>query len=458
MALDLLSKLRKSKLVVTEAQSHSFPPGSSTNYVQPSKAWFVGPEYRHKGRSLITTERFAETIASQSYNVEAQIGLIQLDARTLNDQNFVDELEVMLLEDESKVQEQSSDWHERLALILLRIVLSDWNLCRRCTVLCLIPLWNGEWTSAEDGNISLPRSSSRKLLGGLEEIQFVGFPGTDMTKIQRQLFKELGVQKLKSAPVCDAITREHKTRSSWSKVHLIDHARYLFEAGYHRKPADKLLFYDSESFSTTDHGAVIPFGEPGSRLRETFGQTSPTIRWLHDDYESAVDTANLDEWCAWLAGWPAVSRWLPIEQNGRLSAAMKQLYETRGFESFLRYLEERQSHIQYLPRKCKDEIRSLTVDSTSGSCRLQETVLPCLREHAGHVLPVLKLSWERESHWDFLQQFGVLIEINVTFLLEKLKRMKSLRLTRSGQSVTLSDIDEVYRQISEFPDDFPQVW
>ena len=189
-----------------------------------------------------------------------------------------------------------------------------------------------------------------------------------------------------------------------------------------------------------------------------FTHVSPAVDWLHHDYETAVEPADLSEWCTWLAEWPTINRWVPIEEEGRISMAMKQLHDAGGSESFLAYLEERQSQVQHLSSKCINEVRSLLVDSSCGLQPLHMTVLPSLRDHAGDILPVVKLKRNKEGQWTFLEHFGVLTEISVTFFLEKLKEMKDLRQSGSRQHVALAHINEVYQELSKYPRDTSHIW
>ena len=263
MASGLLSSLKDCELIINDGQSGSLSPNPRPVYLQPSEVWFVGQKYRHKGQPLITTDDFVETIGSPSYSLEAQDALLHLDAKKLNKHAFVVEIGRMLSEDETNFQEQPRDWHERFASTLHRIVCSDPSLERICKSLNLVPLQNGEWTSAKNNKIFISESLSQVLPGGLEEIQFVGLPSADLTQSQRLLYMALGVPPADPARICTAIIREHKCQTSIPTSHLIEHARYLFQAGYRRTKRDRLLFCDSESYITTDHSVVISLREAG---------------------------------------------------------------------------------------------------------------------------------------------------------------------------------------------------
>jgi hypothetical protein len=117
---------------------------------KPSELIFVPPEFcSHEGIPITQTNTSAHRYLSRQYDRSDKQALLRLGVQEMDIESFIEEVRRISTAEEHTMRSAPTDWHSRLASILLEQKGStkNWDLIKQ---LKLIPLRDGRWVSGSD--------------------------------------------------------------------------------------------------------------------------------------------------------------------------------------------------------------------------------------------------------------------------------------------------------------------
>ena len=396
----------------------------------------------------------------------------------------------------SKMRLADTDWHERIARILL-VAFENSNFKDKIPYLKslpLIPLWDQQWTSIVDGAVYFSNTNEMPIPSDLG-LRLVDSNAVK-SEIRKKLFEKIGVRDADKDVVRRLILAKHSR--NWDKVTLkisIAHSQYL----YWTQPASSSSIRNGLGLRKVSPFCVFddlgdPVGSSHDLYFETDGENGtkellalvrqeilPAERnifgsLINQDYlkpstplpareSSTLSFESFLESEVHILRYP---RLFDPENRSQLSRIFLFLAEKHP-EQMLRTLksywdDEYRTALESYPL-LKQQIASLKIPCTNvGSMELGKTFIPlkdleaqCSSFVEPGMFPFLKFdSVSTLEEWKFLETFGVHMESNLDFYLEILRRLKQTNAKLSYQIY-----EEIQRKIWSSNDrkaDAERVW
>ena len=293
------------------------------------------------GTPFTLTSSTAASYLSLKYPAWAIEALGPIGLSRLSPCEFLRDLNSAVTEDPTTFRtKRSATWHSQLAETLFKLT-TEVELMSMIQDICLIPLHDGNWTSARDQAIFFSKSgTSLEIPSGIEVLVVDASVESDPNR--RKLFASLGVKAWEAPEICRLILRIHESSNFDPKmlaVHqLIGHAAFLYNASWLPPKTADLWFATMQGERCLGRKLYIPGSiETDSPAARIFAQLQKKYAVIHDDYLKAF---ALDaDWPIWLAsnlGLSVVPRLItpqvdPKPQPTQTLGIQKQL---RLFEAF----------------------------------------------------------------------------------------------------------------------------
>ena len=226
------------------------------------------------------------------------IGLSQLSPR-----EFLRDLNSAITEDPTTFRtKRSATWHSQLAETLIKLT-TEAELLSIIQDICLIPLHDGNWTSARDQAIFFSKSgTSLEIPSGIEVLIVDSSVESDPNR--RKLFASLGVKTWEAPEICRLILGVHESSNFDPKMlavdQLIGHAAFLYKASWQPPKTADLWFATMQGERCLGRKLYIPGSiETDSPAARIYAQLQRKYAVIHNDYLKAF-TLDAD-WPIWLA-------------------------------------------------------------------------------------------------------------------------------------------------------------
>ncbi|KAJ4409227.1 hypothetical protein N0V82_009500 [Gnomoniopsis sp. IMI 355080] len=262
----------------------------------PSQLAYVDERFTDNGEPLTLFHRTKNLYLSRKYPDSVLESLCGLGVARLSDEAFVEHLKQMIQEDEGQFRAKSLEWHSKLAGALIPLT-SNEKIKEVILTLPMIPIVNGTWVAA----VSKPYIFLEALgLGDLrisKSLRIIHPVAiTDASRVH--LWTSLGIQHIDRQEICQFIVKAHEQpllapHKSWTRSHLIAHARFLHQSKWRpSKPVD-LWMEDSKERRCRSSQLYsfegLHYDERTSRVIEKLRETFPTV---HEDYFAAIKPAT----------------------------------------------------------------------------------------------------------------------------------------------------------------------
>lgn len=219
----------------------------------------------------------------------------------LSPQEFLGDLKSAITQDPTTFRTRSATWHSQLAETLIKLA-TDPELMSMIQDICLIPLHDGNWTSAREQSIFFSKSeTSLEIPSGIEVLIVDSAAECDPNR--RKLFTHLGVKAWEAAEICWLVLKVHESSNFDPKTlavdQLISHAAFLYKASWQPPKTADLWFATMQDERCLGRKLYIPgsieTNSPGARI---FAQLQKQFAVIHNDYLKAFP---LDvDWPMWL--------------------------------------------------------------------------------------------------------------------------------------------------------------
>lgn len=226
----------------------------------------------------------------------SSIGVSQLSPR-----EFLVDLNSAITQDLTTFRTRSATWHSQLAETLLKLT-TDVELMSMIQDICLIPLHDGNWTSARGQSIFLSKSeTSLEIPSGIEVL--IVDSSAEFDPDRRKLFTSLGVKAWEAPEICRLVLRIHESSNFDPKTlavdQLISHAAFLYNASWQPPKTADLWFATMQDERCLGRKLYIPGSiETDSPASRIFTQLQRQFAVIHNDY---LKVFALDaDWPLWL--------------------------------------------------------------------------------------------------------------------------------------------------------------
>ena len=458
-----------------------------------SKLRFVQNNFRDERGEPLFRDLDPEVYLSDVYEKDDILTLRTLGVRRLFMKDFIATAKQDLAGSESRLKSPtaSSDWQSRASNALLIPWAEGWEGTQaELRDLPLIPLQDGSWVSAVDGN--------DLLYGNIDAIQIPSGLGLNLIATwaaavpeRRQLFDKLGVKQADFRKIRSQVLDLHAQgkRIHWMRtiemVRSVQDLTFLYLTHWAKaedEPAPQLSVFDEGEVSgrPSDYDIYIRTADPYGAQSLLLAIENPKFVWkpafLHPQYfgnpPATPEDATLD-WAEWLQDYVGLRREIPLLDWDNESLSAECLYMTKPKNPqkpillrFLKHVWPKQGHIVANSEAIQQELRALRVQCTNGkrmplgACfmPLGELRKVCHRFTDEKILPFLSLGLPRGkdavsddakilSEWSFLTKvLGIQFENDLEFRLCLL----SVLLKRSLPCPTIqlaSKLLELYRYI-----------
>jgi hypothetical protein len=226
----------------------------------------------------------------------SSIGVSQLSPR-----EFLGDLSSAITQDPTTFRTRSATWHSQLAETLVKLA-TDAELMSMIQDICLIPLHDGNWTSARGQSMFFSKSeTSLEIPSGIEVLIVDSSAESDPNR--RKLFTSLGVKAWEAPEICRLVLRIHESSNFDPKTlavdQLISHAAFLYNASWQPPKTADLWFATMQDERCLGRKLYIPGSiETNSPAARIFTQLQKQFAVIHNDYLKAF---ALDaDWPIWL--------------------------------------------------------------------------------------------------------------------------------------------------------------
>lgn len=226
----------------------------------------------------------------------SSIGVSQLSPR-----EFLGDLNSAVTQNPTTFRTRSATWHSQLAETLVKLA-TDAELMSMIQDICLIPLHDGNWTSARGQSMFFSKSeTSLEIPSGIEVLIVDSTAETDPNR--RKLFTSLGVKAWEAPEICRLVLKVHESSNFDPKTlavdQLISHAAFLYKASWQPPKTADLWFATMQDERCLGRKLYIPGSiETNSPAARIFTQLQKQFAVIHNDYLKAFP---LDaDWPIWL--------------------------------------------------------------------------------------------------------------------------------------------------------------
>jgi hypothetical protein len=243
----------------------------------------------------------AASYLSLKYPPWATEAISSIGVSQLSPQGFLSDLNSSITQDPTAFRSRSAAWHSQLAATLIKLA-TDAELMSMIQDICLIPLSDGNWTSARGQSMFFSKSeTSLEIPGGIEVLIVDSSAESDSNR--RKLFTSLGVKAWEAPEICRLVLKVHESASFDPKKlavdQLISHTAFLYKASWQPPKTADLWFVTMQDERCLGRKLYIPGSiETNSPAARIFAQPQKQFAVIHDDYFKAFP---LDvEWPMWL--------------------------------------------------------------------------------------------------------------------------------------------------------------
>jgi hypothetical protein len=226
----------------------------------------------------------------------SSIGVSQLSPR-----DFLGDLQSAIIRDPTTFRTKPAIWHSQLARTLIKLS-TDVELMSLIQDICLIPLHDGNWSSAKGQSLFFSKSeTSLEIPSGIEVLIVDSTAESDPNR--RKLFTSLGVKAWEAPEICRLVLKVHESSNfnpkSLAVDQLISHAAFLYKASWQPPKTADLWFATMQDERCMGRKLYIPGSiETNSPAARIFAQLQKQFAVIHNDYLKAFP---LDaDWPMWL--------------------------------------------------------------------------------------------------------------------------------------------------------------
>jgi hypothetical protein len=226
----------------------------------------------------------------------SSIGVSQLSPK-----EFLGDLNSAITDDPTTFRTRSATWHSQLAGALVKLS-TDEELMSMIQDLCLIPLHDGNWTSARGQSMFFSKSeTSLEIPSGIKVLIVDSTAESDTNR--RKLFTSLGVKAWEAPEICRLVLRTHESSDfdpkSLTVDQLISHVAFLYNASWQPPKTADLWFATMQNERCLGRKLYIPGSiKKNSSAASIFAQLQKQFAVIHNDYLKAF---ALDaDWPMWL--------------------------------------------------------------------------------------------------------------------------------------------------------------
>jgi len=226
----------------------------------------------------------------------SSIGVSQLSPR-----EFLRDLHSAITRDPTAFRTKSATWHSQLAHTLIKLS-TDGELMSLIQDICLIPLHDGNWSSAKGQLLFFSKSeTSLEIPSGIEVLIVDSTAESDPNR--RILFTSLGVKAWEAPEICRLVLKVHESSNfdpkSLTVDQLISHAAFLYKASWQPPKTADLWFATMQDERCMGRKLYIPGSiETNSPAARIFAQLQKQFAVIHNNYLKAFP---LDaDWPIWL--------------------------------------------------------------------------------------------------------------------------------------------------------------
>jgi hypothetical protein len=226
----------------------------------------------------------------------SSIGVSQLSPR-----EFLGDLHSAITRDPTTFRTKSAIWHSQLARTLIKLS-TDPELMSLIQNICLIPLHDGNWSSAKGQSLFFSKSeTSLEIPSGIEVLIVDSTAESDPNR--RTLFTSLGVKAWEAPEICRLVLKVHESSDfdpkSLTVDQLISHAAFLYKASWQPPKTADLWFATMQDERCMGRKLYIPGSiERNSPAARIFAQLQKRFAVIHGDYLKAFPADA--EWPMWL--------------------------------------------------------------------------------------------------------------------------------------------------------------
>lgn len=285
---DIAAFFQPSRIAIIEAlKREELLENFAGNDSKPESLFFIDPIKFCDENGVPFTHQNSSHYLSLKYPEWTVNSLISLGVRKLTDEEFVKHLESMLQNDAQNFQNQSIRWHSQLSRALIGVC-GNSALREQLSKLALIPLSNGEWSSAEVGplisSVDIDLDIAASLSTFFDFVDKSALADTDRIELVRRL----GAKEVDKREICryivDAHASENVRPEDWTREQLVLHAAFLVEQRWETPDID-LWFATSDDKRCKGSKLYIydnPKNDPSTR--RVFENLQKRFPMLHEDY------------------------------------------------------------------------------------------------------------------------------------------------------------------------------
>lgn len=401
---------------------------------------------------------------SRSYEAEDLPFLQRLGVTKMTAADFIQDLRGFVDAHNAKFCSKPQAWHSGLSQALSTIMARDSATIPVIRGIRIVPLSNGQWTTATSKHIMFPSDSSGPILPKGVNVSEIHTDAASNPQ-RRQFLTMLGVKDFDTTRICRIIADMHADSNPPTGLRVDDimsHALFVFHAGWTDPARRKLWFVTADGVFRRGEDLYYCLSSVKA-LPTAFGHR---VRFLHSGYQHSMSLDGCTSWKKWATEAHSVNT-LP-----RLAAPASEcpfglspefailLHHWSGLQ-ILDFLKVNWAHYRTWiePSESKGEqweesrrklagiLGALHVKCLGGTTKpLKETTLPMkyMRMHMSALsgYSFLDVPNPDDPAWLFLSCLGVTGRADIDTLLQHLVKMKSQK-----QRPSLGDIFSIYRQI-----------
>ncbi|KLU86253.1 hypothetical protein MAPG_05269 [Magnaporthiopsis poae ATCC 64411] len=270
-----------------------------------SQLWLVPEELADTSRGsgvapapMIPSDFSQFPYASFGYPPATWDGLINLGVRTLSVADFLDDLSRFISIYPHQFHAMPNKWHSRLSTILDRLTAEHEETI---TWLRFVPLRDGTFVALRDGPLLFPLmpgpgQQQQECLQVPDKIgHSVVHADAAEDQARRKLLLKLGVRDSDAEQVCRLIIQAHALSSfapeAVERAILIQHAEFLYKAGWRRQGAGAYLWVVLDDGTTRQRSShVYLVSEMRTSLSRIARHHRGQFHFLHADYQAKFGT------------------------------------------------------------------------------------------------------------------------------------------------------------------------
>jgi len=429
-----------------------------------------------EGRPLILTDVTKMRYLSHKYPSSDRHLHSSLGVRDFTTEDFLNDLRHYLKKTPADFRNMPYSWHSRLAEALLSAIARSLHWKPTIADLEIVPLRDGRWVSMKSGNLLFPsRSSNLVVPKGIDIFEI--HPCAETDYFQRQLFMSLGAKEFQADQICDIIIRTHQKSdfppNGISTSDLMSHAIFLYNAGWKNTERHDIWFATEAGLHC--HGSYVYMdSDVAFSAKSMFAKHRSEFHFLHQKYYATFSSITLpsdsqsemhayQEWLLEQGNIAQVPR-LATPSNGApfgLSKDFKYLIDLDLTVDILLLLKHHWKHYsKWIVNREKNrkstiwEISQQTLRSKISSmdvkCHgeitspLNKTVLPLTEMHveAFTSAPFLDVPEPNDDRWEYLSDFGVIVQLDAMFFVDCLRRLKEGKTSTKEAALLYGYIDQ----------------